>query len=137
MVIAAQFRLNQGETREFFYKTVRQTVNSFVTAALAEEEDREAQQQEEQESGRGGGGADEGNSSSSAVVGAARRAQAELNHQLEVLRALAATGPGNIRAAESVAASVASAMIRAAGERTVDLMRLHQTDVDRRLVFWF
>ena len=56
------------------------------------------------------------------------------SRQVEVLKALAATGPGNLRAAENVAASVASSLIRAAGERTVDLLQLHQSAVEKRYV---
>lgn len=51
---------------------------------------------------------------------------------LSVLRTLAAAGPGNVRAAEAIAASAASAVIRAAGERTGDLLQLHQTAVEKR-----
>lgn len=131
-MIAGQFRLNQGETREFFYKTVRQTVNNFVSAALAEDEERGIAEAEVGATEDDGAAGNSGNRKGRDA--GASRAQAELSHQLEVLRALAATGPGNIRAAEGVAASVASALIRAAGERTMDLMQLHQIAVDRRYV---
>ena len=95
--------------REFFYKTVRQSVANFTAMTIAEKEALEAGASEEQ------------------LLEAAR-----YDSQLEVLRALASTGPGNIRSAENVATSIAGALIRAAGERTVDLLQLHQSAVEAR-----
>jgi len=123
LIAAGKFRVNQGEAKEFFYKTVRQTVQSFVAGAIAAEEDAAERERALSDDGsdgrryRGTGGVDPLD---------------EYRGQVEVLRALAATGPGNLRAAENVAASVASSLIRAAGERTVDLLQLHQSAVEKR-----
>jgi hypothetical protein len=116
LIVTGQFRSNQGETREFFYKTVRQAVGSFVAMVAAEEDRRERQSSV---------GEDE------VADGDAAGDEAWQQH-LSVLRTLAAAGPGNIRAAEAIAASAASAVIRAAGERTGDLLQLHQTAVEKR-----
>jgi hypothetical protein len=122
LIVTGQFRSNQGETREFFYKTVRQTVGSFVAMVAAEEDRRERQ-------GSQGAEYDEA-ADSDAQAGAV--ADEAWQHHLSVLRTLAAAGPGNVRAAEAIAASAASAVIRAAGERTGDLLQLHQTAVEKR-----
>jgi hypothetical protein len=114
--LSKEFRANQGETREFFFKTVRLTVSEFVSWA-SDQDGRGSQPESEggYSQQEGGGGAEEG-----------------WQHHLVVLRGLAAAGPGNIRAAESVAASLASAMIRAAGERSAELLTLHQTAAEKR-----
>ena len=117
LIVAGQFRVNQSETRQFFYKTVRQSVNNFVAMTVAHGEEEEEREQ---------------HGSAHANVEANVSASIFYEDQLDVLRALASTGPGNIRAAENVAASVASALIRAAGERTVDLLHMHQTALEKR-----
>lgn len=114
--IAKEFRVNQAESREFFYKTLRQAVAEFVAWAAAEEE--RAAVKDDADMGS------EAQESESAEEG--------WLHQLTVLRALAAAGPGNVRAAEGLAASVASAVIRAAGERGAGLLQLHQTAAEKR-----
>lgn len=116
MDIAREFRVSQAETREFFYKTIRQTVVEFVSWTAAEEERVAA--------------ADDADDLSTRHESEA--AEEGWLHQLAVLRALAAAGPGNVRAAEGLAASVASAVIRAAGERGAGLLQLHQTASEKR-----
>lgn len=125
LIAAGKFRVNQGEAKEFFYKTVRQTVAAFVNGTITAEEE---------EAERVRALSDDGSDGRRYRGTSGEDPLGEYKVQLDVLRALAATGPGNLRAAENVAASVSSALIRAAGERTVDLLQLHQSAVEKRCV---
>ena len=121
--MTGQFRINQAEVRGFFYKTIRQTVSSFVAATVAAEERESARELYGEED-------EEANAADGDRQGAVD--DSSWRHHLTVLRALASTSPSNVRAAEGVAASAASAVIQAVGERTVDLLQLHQSALEKR-----
>ena len=113
--MTGQFRINQAEVRGFFYKTIRQTVSSFVAATVAAEERESARELYGEED-------EEANAADGDRQGAVD--DSSWRHHLTVLR--------NVRAAEGVAASAASAVIQAVGERTVDLLQLHQSALEKR-----
>jgi hypothetical protein len=53
----------------------------------------------------------------------------QFKRQLQRLRLLASSGPGNLKAAEGLASSAAEAIISAAGEQAMQLVELHQTSL--------
>jgi hypothetical protein len=110
--LTEQFRANQSEVRELFFKTVRLTVNGFMAKALAEKEALE-----------------EGLEKDSVTL--------TFDKHLQSLRSLASAGPCNVRAAENVAISLGDALTKAAGERMVQLLQMQQSVAEQRYVLFF
>jgi hypothetical protein len=131
LTLAAQFRANQSETLSHFNSCTREVVDGFAALAMKEEDAATATTAA---AGAEGGQASmpaAGAAAEPAPVGITTREELELqfNRQLQCLRLLASSGPGNMKAAESLAASAASAIVSAAGEQAVQLVESHQTSL--------